>query len=77
MLGLWLIVSPWVFDYGGKSAALTSITVGTLIALLAAIRLASLHNSAGSEWNQSPARVLDYRGALDIRVRNQHRGAVE
>lgn len=47
VLGLWLIGSPWVFDYGGKSVALTSITVGTLIALLAAIRLASLHNSAG------------------------------
>ena len=47
LLGAWLIVSPWVFDYSGKSAALSSVTVGALIALLAAIRLASLHNSAG------------------------------
>ena len=47
LLGVWLIISPWVFDYSGKSAALSSITVGALIAFLAAIRLASLHNSAG------------------------------
>jgi SPW repeat len=47
LLGVWLIVSPWVFDYSGRSAALSSVTVGALIALLAAIRLASLHNSAG------------------------------
>ena len=47
LLGIWLIVSPWVFDYSGKSAVLSSVTVGTLIALLAAIRLASLHKSAG------------------------------
>jgi hypothetical protein len=47
LLGVWLIVSPWAFDYSGRSAALSSVTVGALIALLAAIRLASLHNSAG------------------------------
>lgn len=47
LLGFWLIVSPWVFDYSGKSAALSTVTVGVLIALLAAIRVASLHDSAG------------------------------
>jgi hypothetical protein len=47
VLGIWLIVSPWVFDYRGKSAVLGGVTVGVLIALLAAIRVASLHDSAG------------------------------
>jgi hypothetical protein len=47
LLGLWLVVSPWVFQYDGRAAALSSVTVGALIALLAAIRVASLHNSAG------------------------------
>jgi hypothetical protein len=47
LLGLWLIVSPWAFDYSGKSAVLCSVTVGALIALLAAARVASLHDSAG------------------------------
>ena len=47
LLGVWLSVSPWLFDYGGRSAAVSSIAVGALIALLAAIRLASLHHSAG------------------------------
>src|ERR1700744_3641883 len=47
LLGLWLIASPWVFDYSGKSAVLCSVAVGALIALLAAVRFASLHDSAG------------------------------
>lgn len=47
LLGLWLAASPWVFDYSGRSAVVGSVIVGALIALLAAIRLASLHNSMG------------------------------
>ncbi len=47
LLGLWLVVSPWMFEYSGKSALLNSVLVGALIALLAAIRLASVHNSVG------------------------------
>jgi hypothetical protein len=47
VLGLWLIASPWMFDYSGKSAVLSSMSVGALIAILAAIRVASLNNSAG------------------------------
>jgi hypothetical protein len=45
-LGIWLMVSPWVFDYSGKSAVLGNVAVGALIALLATIRVASLHESA-------------------------------
>lgn len=47
VLGIWLIASPWVFDYSGKSAVLNSVTVGALIAFLASIRVASLHSSVG------------------------------
>jgi hypothetical protein len=47
LLGVLLIASPWLFDYSGKSALLNSITVGALVAFLAAIRLASVHNSVG------------------------------
>ncbi|HEY3849728.1 MAG TPA: SPW repeat protein, partial [Steroidobacteraceae bacterium] len=47
LLGLWLAASPWVFDYSGRSAVVGSVIVGAVIALLAAIRLASLHNSMG------------------------------
>jgi len=46
-LGIWLIASPWVFDYGGRAPVLNSVFVGALIAVLAAVRLASLHESAG------------------------------
>jgi hypothetical protein len=47
LLGIWLIVSPWMFGYSEQAAVLSSVSVGVLIALLAAIRLASVHNSVG------------------------------
>jgi hypothetical protein len=47
VLGLWMIASPCVFDYSGRAAVLSSLIVGALVALLAAIRVASLHDSAG------------------------------
>lgn len=46
-LGIWLIASPWVFDYSGKAPLLSSVLVGVLIAMLATLRLASLHESTG------------------------------
>lgn len=68
LLGVWLMFSPWVFDYGGRSAALTGVTVGALIALLAGIRLAWLHNSAGLSginlllafWSAAAPWVYEY-----------------
>jgi SPW repeat len=47
LLGLWLIFSPWVFDYSGRAPVLNSVYVGALIAMLAAFRLAALRRSAG------------------------------
>jgi hypothetical protein len=46
VLGIWLMASPWVFDYSGRSPVLNSLVVGALIAVLAITRLASLHESA-------------------------------
>jgi hypothetical protein len=47
LLGVWLVFSPWTFDYSGSTAVLNSVFVGVLIAIFAAIRLASLRNTAG------------------------------
>lgn len=49
LLGIWLLVSPWVFGYHsmGTPALLNSVFVGALIAILAASRLASLRTSTG------------------------------
>ena len=47
VLGIWLMDSPWVFGFSERSTMVSSVFVGALNALLAAIRLASLHNSAG------------------------------
>ncbi len=36
ILGVWLILSPWIFGYVGKSGALwNSVIVGILVAVLA------------------------------------------
>ncbi len=47
LLGIWLIASPWIFDYGGRPAVLSSVMAGALIAIVAASRLASLRSTAG------------------------------
>jgi len=47
LLGIWLIASPWIFDYGGRPAVLSSVMAGALIAIIAANRLASLRSTAG------------------------------
>jgi SPW repeat len=47
LLGIWLIVSPWVFDYSGRAPVLNSVNVGALISILAAFRLGTLDRSAG------------------------------
>jgi hypothetical protein len=41
VLGICLMASPWVFDYSARYPVLNSVFVGTLIAMLGVIRLAS------------------------------------
>jgi hypothetical protein len=50
LLGICLICSPWMFDYNGTPAVLNSVFVGAVIAILAAIRLASLRATSGLSW---------------------------
>jgi hypothetical protein len=47
LLGFWLIASPWVFDYSARPAVVSSVCAGALVALLAAMRIATLHDSTG------------------------------
>jgi SPW repeat len=47
LLGIWVLASPWVFDYSERSAVVSSVCVGALVALLAAMRVATLHDSTG------------------------------
>jgi hypothetical protein len=52
LLGIWLLVSPWVFGYSavGRSAILNSVIVGTLIVLLAASRQVYPPTGTGRSW---------------------------
>jgi hypothetical protein len=70
VLGLWLIVSPWVFDYGGTSAVVNSVFVGAVIASLAASRLTDLRGTVGLSganlvlalWTIASPWVIGYAG---------------
>ena len=52
LLGVWLVVSPWLFGYSavGFPAIWNSVVVGTLVALLAASRQVSPPTSTGRSW---------------------------
>ena len=52
LLGIWLLVSPWLFGYSevGLPAILNSVIVGTLVALLAASRQVSPSTSTDRSW---------------------------
>ena len=39
IVGLWLIVSPWVLHFSGTTAMYVHVVIGVLVALLAAIEL--------------------------------------
>jgi len=78
LLAIWLIMSPWVFDYSGSPAVVSSVFVGAVIALLAAVRLASLHNSTGLSgvnlllalWTIASPWVCGYAANVGARMDN-------
>lgn len=52
LLGVWLLVSPWVFGYqaAGSAAIWNSAIIGVLIAILAAGNCLSYHVRTGLNW---------------------------
>lgn len=78
LLGIWLIMSPWVFDYSGSPAVVSSVFVGAVIALLAAVRLASLYNTMGLSgvnlllalWTIASPWVFGYAANVGARIDN-------
>jgi SPW repeat len=46
ILGLWVVVSPWVLKFSGSTDAMrTDVIVGIIVAVIAAIELWMLHRS--------------------------------
>ncbi len=56
MLGIWLLLSPWVFGYqtAGSAAIWNSVIIGALIAILAASNCFSEHVRTGPNWINVP-----------------------
>ncbi|MCB0064312.1 MAG: SPW repeat protein [Caldilineaceae bacterium] len=51
VLGLWLIISPWVFSYTADSGALwNSIIVGIIVVILAGTRVANVMQNTWLSW---------------------------
>jgi hypothetical protein len=52
LLGIWLLVSPWMFGYraAGSAAIWNSVIVGALIAILAAINCFSRYIHTTPNW---------------------------
>ena len=52
ILGVWLLISPWVYGYAGtaRNTAWNSIIVGILIAIFGWLRARSPHHRAGLSW---------------------------
>lgn len=49
LIGVWLLVAPWVLAYDSLAAMLTSLVVGAIMALLAAAR-GRLTPQPGGGW---------------------------
>lgn len=43
IVGLWLVVSPWVLGFANTTAAYVAIAVGILVAVIAAVELWIMH----------------------------------
>jgi hypothetical protein len=52
ILGVWLMISPWVFGFvmTARDTALNSIVVGLLIVIFGSLRYRSPHNRVGLSW---------------------------
>lgn len=52
LLGIWLIISPWVFGYASAGPAVmwNSVVVGALVLILAATRFSTPHTAPGLSW---------------------------
>jgi hypothetical protein len=52
LLGIWLIISPWVFGYAsaGPAPMWNSVVVGALVLILAATRFSTPHTAPGLSW---------------------------
>jgi hypothetical protein len=47
ILGLWVLVSPWVLAFAGTTAAAVAVVVGILVAVIAAIELWMMYRAGG------------------------------
>jgi len=45
VVGLWVLASPWVFEFQGTTAMTVHVTIGILVAVLAAIEIWMMHQN--------------------------------
>lgn len=50
LLGLWLIIAPFLLSYATSASRGNDITIGIIVALLAAFRLLGVYRAAWLSW---------------------------
>lgn len=51
LIGIWFIISPWVFDYANNTAALwTSVVIGAVQLIVSAWAMAKSNSSGWNVW---------------------------
>lgn len=52
LLGIWLVISPWIFGYAasGPAPMWNSVVAGALVLILAATRFSRPHTAPGLTW---------------------------
>ena len=67
IVGLWLIVSPWVLKFNGTKAMRVELAIGIIVAVLAAIELCDVAGSAKASHKPLIRRIASRIGAVDLR----------
>lgn len=50
LLGLWLIIAPFIFSYATAAASSNDLTIGVTIAILALIRVFKVSGTSWASW---------------------------
>jgi hypothetical protein len=50
LVGVWIVASPWALEYPAGAVASTSVATGSLIALLALLRVVGAYRASWLSW---------------------------
>jgi hypothetical protein len=64
LAGLWLLISPWVLNYGGRDPYWNDIVFGAIVAFLALIRMSGAYRESWLSWTNALVGVWVFISAF-------------